>query len=106
MRARHNEGIPVMNDTTRRRFVTICVNSTAEAILPMVEASIDISRRTFLRHVDRGELEELARQLCYADHPSQGLTMAGDWHISYHCSTYRGQRCYYFRHSAIEYIFI
>jgi hypothetical protein len=32
--------------------------------------------------------------------------MAGDWHVSYHRSKYKGKTVYYFRHSAIEYIFI
>jgi hypothetical protein len=87
------------------KFRTNCINSTAPWIIDMVDGAIDITRRTFLQHVDRDDLAAMESALGYADHPSRGLTMAADWHVSYHRSKYRGRRCYYFRHSAIEYIF-
>ena len=87
------------------KFKTNCVNSTGPAIQDMVDRCIDVSRRTFLKHVDREDLAALESALGYADHPSRGLTMAADWHVSYHRSKYRGRLCYYLRHSAIEYIF-
>jgi len=86
-------------------YQTNCVNSTAAVICPMVDAAIEVSRRTFLKHVDHESLRELAASMGYADHPSRGLTLAGDWHVTYHRSKFRGRRCYYLRHSAIEYIF-
>lgn len=87
-------------------FVTTCVNSTREAITPMVDQEADITRATFLKHVDREELQEIEQQLGYSSHPKQGLTMAGDFHVSYHRSTFRGRRCYFFRWSAIEHVFV
>lgn len=61
-----------------------------------------ITRRTFRKHVNtetlrRIELEELQ----YFAHGAQGLTMAGDWHVSYH----KCEGIYYFSHSGIEYVF-
>jgi len=71
----------------------------------MIDDSIDITRKTFLKYIDYTELQSLERSLCYYSHPSQGLTMAGDYHVSYHRSKLHGRRVYYFRHSAIEYVF-
>lgn len=87
-------------------FETTCVGSgDGRAIRAMVESARDITRRTFLKHVDRTELRDIESQLGYALHPKQGLTMAGDFHPSYHRSTYRGRACVYFVWSAIEHIF-
>jgi hypothetical protein len=74
-------------------------------LLDMVDRATDITRRTFLKHVNRDEVRAIERLLGYADHPGRGLTMAGDHHVTYHRSVLRGRRVYYFRHSAIEYIF-
>jgi GNAT superfamily N-acetyltransferase len=72
----------------------------------MVDASTDVTRKTFLKHVDRESLREVEKSLGYFEHPSQGLTMAGDWHVSYHRGYFIGKPVYYFVHSAIEYIFM
>lgn len=88
------------------RYVTSCVHSTYEAIHPMVEAARDISRATFLKHVDRENLREVEAELGYSRHPRQGLTMAGDYHVSYHRSTFCGRPCWFFTWSAIEHVFV
>ena len=75
-------------------------------LMDMCSDAIDIYRETFLKHVDRQELRELEEALGYAAHPSRGLTMAGDWSVSYHRSKFMGERVYFFCHSAIEYVFI
>ncbi len=71
-----------------------------------IDGNIQVSRCCFLQHVNREDLRISEEQLGYESHPSRGLTMAGDWHISYHRSKYDGRRCYYFRHSGIEFIFL
>jgi hypothetical protein len=68
----------------------------------MIEAARGITRRTFLKHVDRAELRDMEKGLGYE---RGGLMMASDWAVSYHRSTLHGKRCYYFRHSAIEHVF-
>ena len=81
-----------------------CVNwprRDVENLSDMIDNAIDISRRTFLKHIDRGDLTVFESTLCYAGHPKQGLTMAGDYHVSYHRSKLHGKRVYYFRHSAM-----
>ncbi len=87
---------------TKHVFHTNCVNSTERAITEMVDGSIDITRRTFLKYVDRDSLRFVEADLGYDYHPS----MAGDWHVAYHRSKYCGKPCIYFVHSAIEYIFV
>lgn len=71
----------------------------------MIDDALEITRRTFLKHVDRNSLKGLERELGYEMHPKQGLTMSGDWAVSYHRSKLHSERVYYFRQSAIEYVF-
>ena len=77
-----------------------------DALIEMVDGGIDITRRTFRKHVDKSDLECLELELRYATHPSRGLTMAGDYHVGYHRSKLHGKTAYYFTHSCIEYVFI
>jgi hypothetical protein len=88
------------------QFETCCVNSDGPSITAMVDNARDITRRTFLRHVDRDNLASVEASLKYDTGTERGgLRMSKDYHVSYHRSTYRGRPCVYFRHSAIEYIF-
>jgi hypothetical protein len=92
-------------------FFNNCVNWNPQDVYndgglsDLIEHSISITRSTFLKHVNAKELQEIAENLGYSRHPSQGLTMAGDWHISYHRSKHHGERAYYFAWSGIEYVF-
>ena len=88
-----------------------CVNWPAQDVHAggglgdMIDSSLDVSRKTFLQHVDRESLHNLEETLGYEKHPKQGLTMAGDLHVSYHRSKLHGETVYYLKHSAIEYVF-
>ena len=88
-----------------------CVNWPATdvhaegGLVDMIDSSLDVSRKTFLQHVDRESLQDLEEQLGYEKHPKQGLTMAGDYCVSYHRSKLHGETVYYLKHSAIEYVF-
>ncbi len=85
-------------------YHTCCVNSTAELIGEMVDNAIEISYRTFIKHVPIEEIKELFPY--YDFHGKGGLNLKHDWAVSFHRSKYRGRRCYYMRHSSIEYIWI
>jgi hypothetical protein len=86
-------------------FETDCVHSTYEDITETVDKAREITYRTFLRHVSFSDLCDLFP--FYDRYPNQGgLMLKNDWAVSYHRSTYQGRRCYYIRHSMIEYIFI
>jgi len=92
---------------TRKRltYETCCVQSTSERITALVQQERQISRRTFLRYVDRRFLWHVEQRFGYARDRRRGVTMASDWHVSYYRSLYDGRPCVFFRHSAIEYIF-
>lgn len=97
------------------RYLTDCINApgfegmtyaeAGDAIDEMTATAKDITRSTFLRHINRRELRQIEDQLGYARRPQQGLTMAGDWHVGYHKGRFHGRPVYYFDHSRIEYIF-
>lgn len=71
----------------------------------MVDQSRDVSRSTFLKHVDQADLHELEACLGYSRSSRQGMTMADDYHVSYRRSKLHGDTVYYLKHSAIEYVF-
>ena len=74
-------------------------------LVDMIDNAKEITRGTFMKNVDADEMRRLQRELGYVDHHKQGLTMAADWHVTYHRSKLFGNPVYYFRWSAIEYIF-
>lgn len=92
------------------RFYHSCVDWPNDAFVTgglsdLIDSRIDITRKSFLKHIDRNELWEIEESLGYVKHAKQGLTMAADWHVEYFRSTLHGCRVYGFRHSAIEFVF-
>lgn len=75
-------------------------------LLEMIDKNLEITRRTFVKHVNPHDLESLEEQLGYERYSKRGLTMAKDGHVSYHRSVLNNQTVYYLRQSAIEYIFV
>jgi len=73
------------------------------ALTEMIDKERAISRRVFVTHVRRSDLLCLERLMGYT---MGTLTMAGDWHVQYYKSKYKGNTAYYFKHSAIEYVFL
>lgn len=96
--------------STRLPFFNNCVNwspsdvTTEGGLSDMISEARDITRRTFLKHVDREERIRIELDLGYALR-GKDLTMARDWHVSYSRSKLHGRRVYFFTHSAIEYVF-
>lgn len=94
----------------RYDFYHSCVNwpedvHRTNGLCDMINDAINITRRTFLKYINRKELQDLESQLGYFDHSKKGLTMASDWHVSYHRSYLHNKRVYYFCQSGIEYVF-
>jgi len=89
------------------RFYCTCVDwpkndiDSDSGLCDMVDRSIDITRATFLKHVDKMDLSLLESGLGY----NSDFKMSHDYAVSYHRSKLHGKRVYYFRHSAIEYVF-
>lgn len=91
-----------------RTFLGTCVDwpeDNVQSLIDMIDSSISITRATFRKHVDTRQLAEIELELGYDRHHSQGLTMAADWHVSYHRSKLHGKRVYYFCWSGIEHVF-
>lgn len=65
----------------------------------------DISRRTFLKYVNPEQMQRIERELNYERDARHGLTMANDWHVSYHKTKLLGCPAVYFVWSAIEFVF-
>ncbi len=93
-------------------FYNNCVNwdredvHAAGGLCEMINAASDITRKTFLLHVDAESRAGVEGSLGYVPHdPGAVLTMARDYHVSYHKSKLHGETVYFFKHSAIEYVF-
>ncbi len=84
------------------RFITDCVNANGDDINEMVDAELEISLRTFLEHVN---IDDLYSVLPYERDPRKGMTLRQDWAICFYRSKYRGDRCYFVKWSAIEFVF-
>jgi hypothetical protein len=104
-------------------YTTSCVGSTAEKIHALLDTTQDVSKTEFFKNVPLREVFESGIAYIYDWTPKQyqiagadpegeearknkgGLRMWNDWAISYHKGIYDGSECYFFQHSAIEYIF-
>ena len=91
------------------KYFNNCVNwdpsDVDKGLIIMIEDAVDITRNTFKKKIDTEELRTIEKQLGYFKNKRSGLTMGHDWHVSYHKSFLRGERVYFFTHSAIEYVF-
>lgn len=93
-------------------FYSTCVGWPREDVAAegglsdMISQNLMVSRRTLIRNVGLELVRELERDLGYDAHHSQGLTMAADWHVSYHRSVLHGQHVYYVLWSGIEHVFV
>ena len=74
-------------------------------LIEMIDSAIGIARKTFLKHASKPSIRALEKALGYSAHPKQGLTMAGDYHVSSHRSKVFGKRSYFFKWSGIEHVF-
>ena len=68
----------------------------------MINANRTITRKTFLKYVDKESLSQLEFSLGY---DRAGLLMCNDFAVSYHKSKLHDRIVYYFRQSSIEYVF-
>lgn len=87
------------------QFVTRCIEAKFHDLAEMEHRARPITRRTFLKHVELGDLRQWERRIGYAAHPKQGLTMTADCHVTYYKSRFKGRRCVGFDWSRIDHIF-
>ena len=70
-------------------------------LIDMIDNSRKITRQVFVKNVNKEEMCNIEFDLGYGS----WLKMKDDYHVSYHKSKLHGEKVYYFRHSAIEYVF-
>lgn len=101
-----------MNPDRIFRYFGNCIDWAADdvtardGLVSMIDGSRPVTRRTFLSLVCKEDLRALEDSLGYASHPTRGLTMAADPCVDYFTSRLHGAPCAYFRHSAVEYVFV
>ncbi len=71
----------------------------------MIEEAMAITRRTFIKHVDRSDMRSIAAGLGYSRNDKTDLTLDKDYHVSYYRSKLHNKRVYFLCHSSIEYVF-
>ena len=80
-------------------YRTNCVSAAARDIDAMCDGSREVSYRTFIKHCpDAREVLGYTR--------GSGVTLSGDWAVSFYRSTFKGTPCFYACHSSIEYIWV
>lgn len=79
----------------RYAFTTTCVSSRADLILDMVDQAREVTWTTFTRYVHRHQLRAL-----FPGPPA----LERDYHVRFYSSRFKGRRCYFLVHSAIEYV--
>ena len=84
-------------------YETCCVDSKAEWIDDMIDKAIDITYQTIKKHI-KG-LDEWEKSMGYVTGNKKGLKLKNDYAVTFHRSKYRNKKCYYIKHSAIEFIF-
>ena len=89
-------------------YATNCVQQTsAEPLWDMIDGALEITYKTFMKHVNRSEMAELFPTYgWYCDDSKDLLRIKNDFCVSYYRSKFKGFKCYYVSHSSIEYIFL
>lgn len=93
---------------TRVKYIGDCTQLDSACLRDMVDNAKYITRRTYRRWVPRALRRDVETAIGYAPetHRGRDLTMARDWHVSYHKSTYFKTPCVYFRWSGFEHVFL
>jgi hypothetical protein len=76
-----------------------CINLNGSKISDMVNDSKQISYNTFTKNIDGGRTV-LNEMFGTVPHISK------DWSVSFYSSKYNGKKCYFLKHSAVEYVFM
>jgi hypothetical protein len=90
------------------KYFNNCVNwedRKVNQLISMIDDSIEITRKTFLEHIELPELRGIEISLGYSEHPKKGMMMSQDCYVTYHRSKINTKRVYYFTQSGIEHIF-
>jgi hypothetical protein len=82
-------------------YVTCCVDCPdVPALSNMIDIAMGITYATAAKYID---MQKTNRMLGYTG--CGKLTLKTDYHVSFYRSKYQGKRCYFIKHSCIEYIY-
>lgn len=88
--------------TTGYRFLTRCVETTAEKLERMYDTQREVKYKTVLRHIGREHLDEVFP--FYMNPPLRSL--GRDYAVHYYMGRFEGRPCINIEHSRIDHIFV
>lgn len=83
-------------------YKACCVKFEGDDITAMVEKACQVSHRTM--KLNCPDLDGWAKMIGYARDIRYGITLKKDRHVTYWKSIFKGKKCYFLVHSAIEYV--
>ncbi len=87
------------------KYLTNCVDSDdGPGIADMVDQAREITWETFRHRVSVSEVK--AKFPLYWEINAKPAHIKDDWSVRFYSSEYKGKRCYFIDHSAIEYIWV
>jgi hypothetical protein len=89
------------------RFETDCTaipKDDVEDLQALIDGAREVSYDTLVRRVGRETVKEVFSQYDWSRR-GEDLRLKNDWHVRYHVGRYKGRKCYFIVHSAIEYLF-
>lgn len=92
-----------------RSYLTSCVNANGDDIIAMQDAAEEIDFDEFIEEVGEANAASIVDAHGYEGlrkTDTEGLSLEGDWHVSYARSTYCGNEVVFMCHSHIEYIYV
>ncbi len=91
------------------RYKLSCVDCpNPDALLTMIDKNREITWEVFRRHCNLEDIKDLFPNYIYTGKRlgCGNYHIKDDYAVSFHKSKYMGNRCYYLRHSSIEYVFL
>jgi hypothetical protein len=92
-------------DAMAVKYIGCCIDLNGEHIQDMIDASKEITAKTFRKKIGGDEYRTLEQSLHYDNSHGSKLRLATDFHVLFSKSVYRGKPCVYCTWSSIEHIF-
>ena len=89
----------------RFRYTLSCAGDGRKETEALRLAAKEVTREAFLHYVFIPDMSFREKVLGYAVNPNDGILMRDDYHVRYYRSTFGGEPCVFFVHSAVEYLF-
>ena len=84
----------------------VCWPGKINELCEMIDNAQQITRKTFIKNVDKKDRIFLEQNLGYTQQRKKGMVIADDYYVSYFKSKLKKTGVYFLAHSCIEYVFI